>query len=129
MGQLPSGTPLIEVVPHCAKSAALEDPRFAPLRSEEISKVVIEISVLSALEKITLQKIEIGRHGLCISRGNKRGVLLPQVATEFRWSAERFLEETCIKAGIGRQGWQDPDTEIQAFSAEVFGEEALAAEK
>ena len=127
MGQLPSRSALIEVVAHCAKSAALNDPRFEALRPEEISQVAIEISVISALEKITLQQIEIGKHGLFVRHGNMRGVLLPQVATEFRWSAAKFLEETCIKAGLGPHAWQDPDTEIQGFSAEIFGEEESAA--
>lgn len=129
MGQLPSRSALIEVVAHCAKSAALEDPRFETLRPEETSQVAIEISVLSALEKITLQQIEIGRHGLLVRRGNMRGVLLPQVATEFRWDAARFLEETCIKAGLDRQAWRELDTDIQAFTAEIFGEEESTAEQ
>lgn len=123
MGQLPSRTPLVEVVAHCAKAAALEDPRFDALRPEDTSQVAIEISVLSSLEKITLQQIEIGRHGLFVRCGNLRGVLLPQVATEFRWTAAKFLEETCIKAGLDREAWKDPETEIQGFSAEVFSEE------
>ena len=123
MGQLPSRSALIEVVAHCAKSAALEDPRFEALRPEETSQVAIEISVLSELEKITLEQIEIGRHGLLVRRGYLRGVLLPQVATEFRWDAARFLEEACLKAGLDRRAWRDSDTEIQAFTAEVFGEE------
>lgn len=123
MGQLPSRSALIEVVAHCAKSAALEDPRFEALRRAEASQVAIEISVLSALEKIGLQQIEIGRHGLLVRRGHLRGVLLPQVAAEFRWNAARFLEETCLKAGLDQQAWREFDTEIQGFTAEVFGEE------
>lgn len=129
MGQLPSRSALIEVVVHSAKSATLEDPRFEALRPEETSKIAIEISVLSALEKITLPQIEIGRHGLFVRCGNMRGVLLPQVATEFRWDAARFLEETCLKAGLDREAWKDPETEIQGFSAEVFSEEELAPER
>ncbi|HEY7825186.1 MAG TPA: AmmeMemoRadiSam system protein A [Candidatus Acidoferrales bacterium] len=127
MGQLPSRSALIEVVAHCAKSAALEDPRFEALRPEETSQVAIEISVLSPLEKITLQQIEIGRHGLLVRRAHLRGVLLPQVATEFRWDATKFLEETCHKAGLDRQAWREADTEIQAFSVTVFREEEWAA--
>ena len=125
VGQLPSKDPLVEVVAHCAKAAALEDPRFKPVRSEEVAEVEIELSILSALEDVTLEKIEAGKHGLVVSRGWQRGVLLPQVATEFRWQAARFLEETCVKAGLEREAWKDPHTRIQAFTAEVFSESAL----
>jgi AmmeMemoRadiSam system protein A len=125
VGQLPSKDPLVEVVAHCAKAAALEDPRFKPVRSEEVAELEIELSILSALEDVTLEKIEAGKHGLVVSRGWQRGVLLPQVATEFRWQAARFLEETCVKAGLEREAWKDPHTRIQAFTAEVFSESAL----
>ena len=125
IGQLPAGEPLIEVVAQCARSAALEDPRFSPVRQEEITEIDIEISVLSPLEEIAPQKIEAGKHGLVVSRGWQRGVLLPQVATQFGWTAEGFLEETCVKAGFDRGAWKDPATRIQAFTAEVFSESAL----
>jgi len=125
VGQLPSKDPLIEVVVHCAKAAALEDPRFKPVRAEEVAEIEIELSILSPLQDTTLEKIEAGKHGLVVSRGWQRGVLLPQVATEFKWRAARFLEETCVKAGLEREAWQDPHTRIQAFTAEVFSESAL----
>lgn len=125
VGQLPSKDPLIEVVAHCAKAAALEDPRFKPVRVEEVAEIEIELSILSPLQDMTLEKIEAGKHGLVVSRGWQRGVLLPQVATEFKWQAARFLEETCVKAGLEREAWQDPHTRIQAFTAEVFSESAL----
>ena len=97
------GIPLIEVVAHCAKAAALEDPRFKPVRAEEVAEIEIELSILSPLQDTTLEKIEAGKHGLVVSRGWQRGVLLPQVATEFKWQAARFLEETCVKAGLERR--------------------------
>lgn len=125
IGQLPGPDPLVEVVAHCAASAALQDPRFSPVRADELSEIVVEISVLSALESITVERIVPGRHGLVASRGLSRGVLLPQVATQFNWSAERFLEETCEKAGIKRDAWKDSETQIQAFTADVFSEEEL----
>lgn len=125
IGQLPAREPLVEVVAHCARSAALEDPRFSPVRPEEIADIEIEISVLSPLEDITPEKIEAGTHGLVVSRGWQRGVLLPQVATQFGWTAEKFLEETCAKAGLDRTAWRDSETRVQAFTAEVFGEPAL----
>jgi AmmeMemoRadiSam system protein A len=125
IGQLPGGEPLIDVVAQCARSAALEDPRFSPVSPVEITEIDIEISVLSPLEEIVPEKIEAGKHGLVVSRGWQRGVLLPQVATQFGWTAERFLEETCVKAGFDRGAWKDSATRIQAFTAEVFSESAL----
>jgi AmmeMemoRadiSam system protein A len=125
VGQLPSKEPLLEVVAHCAKAAALEDPRFKPVRADEIAEIEIELSILSRLEDVTPGRIETGKHGLVVSRGWQRGVLLPQVATEFKWQAARFLEETCVKAGLEREAWKDPQTRIQAFTAEVFSESIL----
>lgn len=125
VGQLPSKEPLVEVVAHCAKAAALEDPRFKPVRADEVAEIEIELSILSGLEDVSLGSIEVGKHGLVVSRGRQRGVLLPQVATEFHWQAARFLEETCVKAGLEREAWKDPQTRIQAFTAEVFSESIL----
>jgi len=128
IGQLPSGLPLIQVVAHCAKAAALEDPRFDAVRPEEVAEIDIEISVLSPPEDVVPHRIEIGRHGLIVSGNGLRGLLLPQVATEFGWTAERFLEETCVKGGLDRSAWKDPATQIQAFAAEVFSESTLRLE-
>jgi AmmeMemoRadiSam system protein A len=129
MGQIGIGRPLAQVVAHSAKSAALEDPRFDPVRLDEVPEIEIEISVLSALEEITPEKIEAGKHGLLVSRGLQRGLLLPQVATECRWTAGRFLEETCIKAGLARDAWRERETQIQGFTAEVFSEAELPWEQ
>jgi len=125
IGQLPGRESLADVVAHCAASAALEDPRFSALRPDELPHVEIEISVLSALEDIQPRQIEPGTHGLVVSRGWRRAVLLPQVATQFNWSSERFLAETCEKAGLNPAEWKDPQTRIQAFTAEVFSEADL----
>lgn len=122
IGQVSSGDPLIQVVAHCARAAALEDPRFEPVRPHELRELEIEVSVLSMLFEITSDQIEVGRHGLLISRGWQRGVLLPQVAAEFGWPAEKFLEETCTKAGLERDAWKRPDTRVEAFTAEIFSE-------
>jgi len=122
VGQLPSKDSLASVVAHCAKCAALEDPRFEAVRIEELADIEIELSVLSQPANATQQEIEPGKHGLIVSCGSKRGVLLPQVATQFRWNAERFLEETCVKAGLSRNAWKDAGTQIQTFTAEVFSE-------
>ena len=122
IGQLAANISLAQVVAHCAKSAALEDPRFGAVQPEELAEIEIELSVLSPPENVTVEQIEIGKHGLLVSRGWERGVLLPQVAAQFHWSARRFLEETCAKAGFEREAWQDPATQVQAFTAEVFSE-------
>jgi AmmeMemoRadiSam system protein A len=122
IGQLASRDPLVRVVAYCARAAALEDPRFEPVRLDEIAEIEIELSILSNLEEIAPDRIEVGTHGLVVSRGWQRGVLLPQVAEEFGWTAEIFLEEACVKAGLERQAWQDPAVRIHAFTAEVFSE-------
>jgi uncharacterized protein len=129
IGQIASGQSLIEVVAHCAKAAALEDPRFDPVRPDELDEIEIEISVLSRLEEIAPEQIEAGRHGLMVSRGWQRGVLLPQVAIECRWQAPRFLAETCAKAGLARNAWQDAETKIYGFTAEVFCESELNSQE
>ena len=130
IGQLEPVEPLVRVVAHCAMAAAVEDPRFAPVSLIELSSLAIEVSVLSRLETITTyDQVEVGRHGLVISQGLRRGVLLPQVAAEFDWTRERFLEETCLKGGLDANAWRIPGTQIQAFTAEVFSEAEPALER
>jgi len=125
VGQLPGRDALVAVVAHCARAAALDDSRFEPVGLAEVSEIEIEVSVLSALEDVTLGAIEAGKHGLVVSQGRQRGVLLPQVASQFNWGVQRFLEETCVKAGLERDAWKDPATRMQAFTAEVFSEAAV----
>jgi uncharacterized protein len=128
IGQIGANQPLVHAVAHSAKSAALEDPRFSPVRIDELNEIEVELSVLSVPAQISLDEIEPGRHGLMVSRGHHRGVLLPQVATQFHWGAQRFLEETCAKAGIDRTAWRDPETRVEGFTAEVFNEKDPLAE-
>jgi len=111
-----------EAVVRCAVSAALEDPRFTPLNESQLSEMSIEISLLSPLLPILPEAIEIGRHGLLVINQAQRGILLPQVAVEHRLTPEQFLEETCRKAGLAREGWKDPETRIFGFTCEVFSE-------
>ena len=127
IGQIVSSEALVEVVAYCAKAAALEDPRFDPIRPHELAEVEIELSVLSRLEEIAPEQIEAGKHGLMVSQGWRRGVLLPQVAIEFQWTAERLLEETCVKAGFERGAWKDPEKRIHGFTAEIFCESDFRA--
>jgi AmmeMemoRadiSam system protein A len=122
IGVVEAFEPLGESVARCAASAALHDPRFSPVRAEEFPEVQIEISVLSLLEPIRPENIEIGKHGLLILQGSNRGLLLPQVATEHKLGREQFLEETCRKAGLNAQAWQEPETQILGFTCEVFSE-------
>jgi AmmeMemoRadiSam system protein A len=129
IGQLPGTEPLWYVVAYCAKAAALEDPRFEPVRSDELAEIEIEISVLSQPLDTLPEMIEAGKHGIIVSRGAQRGVLLPQVASQFHWDSARFLEETCVKAGFARDAWKDPGTRIQTFTAEVFSEADFRGEK
>jgi AmmeMemoRadiSam system protein A len=126
LGQVEPSEPLVETVMRCAVAAAREDPRFAPVRPEELLELEIEISVLSALQAIRLEQIEVGTHGLMVSLGRMRGLLLPQVAVEYHWTRERFFEETCKKAGLARDAWKDPVLRIEAFTAEVFSEHEVS---
>ena len=129
IGHIEPDEALGEVVLRCAIASALHDSRFRAVRPEEIPELQIEISVLSKLERISPEAIEIGRHGLVVERGGIRGLLLPQVAAERNWTRERFLAETCLKAGFPADAWKDPETRVYAFLAEAFseGEDASAS--
>ncbi len=129
IGQVEPTEPLASTVARCAVAAAQEDPRFDPASPEELPELEIEISVLSLLEPIRPEEVEVGKHGLLVSRAGLRGLLLPQVATEYGWSRERFLEETCAKAGLDRGAWKDPATRMEAFTAEVFAEADFRVEQ
>ncbi|MCL6482100.1 MAG: AmmeMemoRadiSam system protein A [Firmicutes bacterium] len=122
IGQVEPVASLAETVQFCAVAAATRDPRFAPLSPEELEELEIEISVLSPRQTVRPEQIEPGVHGVRILAGTAQALLLPQVATRFRWSRERFLEEVCLKAGLSAEAWRDPQTRIEAFTAEVFSE-------
>jgi AmmeMemoRadiSam system protein A len=121
--------PLGEAIVRCAASAALEDPRFAPMRAEQLDSLSIEISLLSPPAPIAPEAIEIGRHGLLIALHSQRGLLLPQVAVEHHLSREQFLEETCRKAGLRGQAWRDPEARLFGFTCEVFSDSSPRVEK
>lgn len=122
LGYVEPHMPLAEVVARMAIAVCQDDPRFAPVRAEELNDLEIEVSVLSPLAPVTPEQIVVGRHGLVVKQGPFRGLLLPQVATQYHWSPERFLEETCAKAGLPRDAWKEASTQIEAFTAEVFSE-------
>lgn len=112
---------LYHTVSEAALNAAFHDPRFLPVSPEEAPGLEVEISILSPLQPIAAEQIVVGRHGLVVSSGPYRGLLLPQVAVENGWDAATFLEQTCLKAGLPANAWQRGAT-LQAFTAEVFGE-------
>ncbi len=121
IGMIEGFGPLFQTVKDMAVQAAFADPRFSPLRPEELPEVDLEISVLTPLERITdPSRIEIGKHGLLIRKKSSSGLLLPQVATDHGWDRQQFLEWTCRKASLPPRAWQDPDTEIFLFSADIF---------
>lgn len=123
IGHLVSNEPLWQTVKQMAIAAAVEDPRFDPVTLDELSEIDFEISVLTPFKKIqNLDEIEVGKHGLLMTQGRHRGLLLPQVATEQGWNREEFLSHTCLKAGLPSEAWMDPKTQIEIFSAQVFGE-------
>jgi len=111
-----------EAIVRCAASAALEDPRFSPMKAEQLADLSIEISLLSPLEPIAPEAVEIGRHGLLVRQHAMRGLLLPQVAVEHHLTREQFLQETCRKAGLTRDAWRDPETQIFGFTCEILSE-------
>jgi AmmeMemoRadiSam system protein A len=119
--------PLGDVIVRCAASAALQDPRFPPIRNEEIPDLHIEISLLSPLAPIRLEEVEIGRHGLLLARGSQRGLLLPQVAVEHGLTVEQFAQETCRKAQLPPDAWQRPGVKMLGFTCEIFSEETQVA--
>jgi AmmeMemoRadiSam system protein A len=123
IGIVESEKPLHLTVEEMAVSSAFRDPRFPPLKSEELDKIVIEISVLSPLENVRgSENIEIGKHGILLKKDYKSGLLLPQVATRYGWDSKEFLKQTCLKAGLSVDAWRDEDCEINVFSAIVFKE-------
>lgn len=123
IGSIRPVAPLCEAVSASAINAAFRDPRFYPVRKEELGELDIEISVMGPLEPVKdTSEIVVGRDGLIVSRGRNAGLLLPQVATDYGWDAEAFLRQTCVKAGLPPESWRSPDCRIERFSAEVFSE-------
>lgn len=122
IGNFESDRPLYRLVQEMAVSAATRDPRFYPMKQQDLADFELDISVLSPLQLIeSVEEIKVGKHGIYIVKGSYRGVLLPQVATEYGWDRETFLRHTCIKAGLPEDTWQK-ECQIYIFSALVFGE-------
>lgn len=122
IGNFVSDKPLYRLVQEMALAAASRDPRFYPMKPNDLVDFELEISVLSPLRKIdSVDEIQVGQHGLYIIKDSYQGVLLPQVATEYGWDRDTFLKHTCLKAGLPENTWQK-ECEIFIFSAQVFGE-------
>jgi AmmeMemoRadiSam system protein A len=121
VGYVLAVSPVYRAVAETARAAAFEDTRFYPVTREEASALEIELSILSPPQPISAEAVEIGRHGLLISMGGQRGLLLPQVPVEHHWDRTTFLEQTCRKAGLPIDAWKNGAV-IEAFTAEVFGD-------
>jgi MEMO1 family protein len=121
IGNIVGTQALILTVADMTKAAALEDPRFNKVQPSELPDITFEISVLTPIRILTdVNEIVIGRDGLIITRGYNRGLLLPQVASEYGWDRTTFLEQTCRKASLPENAWKEKNTKIEVFSAEVF---------
>jgi uncharacterized protein len=115
--------PLAQAVQELALKAAFEDTRFLPMTRPEFKNTEIEISVLSPLSELPdVEKIEIGKHGLVIDDGYRRGLLLPQVATEYNWDHKQFLKHTALKAGLSPDAWKNKGIKLYTFTVEKFDE-------
>jgi AmmeMemoRadiSam system protein A len=114
-------TPLYRTIAESARGAAFDDSRFSPVTRDEARELQVSVSVLSPPQLIQADQVEIGRHGLLISLGPYRGLLLPQVSVEHGWDRFAFLEQTCRKAGLPLNAWQT-GAKLEAFTAEVFAD-------
>ena len=123
IGIIDAKKPLHKIIEKMASAAAFDDSRFSPVSREELKDLSIEISVLTPLKEVEdINEIEVGVHGIYIVKGFYSGILLPQVATQYKWDRLTFLKETCHKAGLPSDAWSDKDTRIYIFSADIFGE-------
>jgi len=123
IGNFEATVPLGKMVQDMARAAAFEDPRFPPVSEPELAQLRFEISILSPRAPIAPDDVVVGVHGLYITRGRHRGVLLPQVPLEWGWDRLTYLDELCLKAGIPEGSWQLPDTKLEAFTAQIIEED------
>jgi AmmeMemoRadiSam system protein A len=124
IGRMTANSPLIEIVRIMAKEAAFGDPRFPPLKKEELEHCHIEISALSPMTRCSdPQQVKVGVHGLYLRRGARSGVLLQQSTVEQGWNLNEYLDYICVKAGLPPQSYEASDAELLTFTAVVFGEE------
>jgi AmmeMemoRadiSam system protein A len=124
IGRMTANLPLEETVRLMAREAAFGDPRFPPLRPGELEQCHLEISALSPMSVCPdPQQVEVGVHGLYLTRGGRSGVLLPQVPVEQGWNRQQYLDYICVKAGLPPESYNAADATLHTFTAVVFGEE------
>lgn len=122
LGRVEGDWPISRVVAHLGRAVADSDPRFQPVAIDELAALSIEISALGPERTVrSVEDVEIGRHGVIVEHGHRRGLLLPQVATEHAWDAATFLQHACLKAGLSPAAWRG-GASIAVFEAQVFGE-------
>jgi uncharacterized protein len=124
IGNCAPKAPLFKTVTEMTEAAASRDYRVKPVSKKELAEIRIDITVLSPLEAVDDPlALEVGKHGLYIASGEKHGVLLPQVATQYRWDIKTFLEQTCLKAGLRKDAWKDSDVRVSGFTALIIEEQ------
>ena len=120
--------PLGEAIGEAAVAAALQDPRFPPVTGAELSRITVEVTVLTLPQKLAGEPdqrpshVEVGRHGLIVKGMGTSGLLLPQVATEYGWDSTTFLDHTCNKAGLSMKCWTSKNVELMTFEGQIFSE-------
>jgi AmmeMemoRadiSam system protein A len=118
IGHIEADTPLAELTGRMAVSAAQHDPRFAPVRPDELPGITVELSVLGAPFGAAAEDLVPGRHGVIVTCGRRRGLMLPEVATQFGWDAEELLDAACQKALLPAGAWRHPGTVIELFTTQ-----------
>jgi AmmeMemoRadiSam system protein A len=122
LGRLDPDEPLGNTIAHLAASVSDSDPRFEPVRAAELDAIGVEISVLTPEREVTsVTDVMVGCHGVIVEQAGRRGLLLPQVATEFGWDAATFVSQTCVKAGLPSDAWRR-SARVLVFEAQVFGD-------
>jgi AmmeMemoRadiSam system protein A len=125
IGTVSPTTPLYRTVIDMTEAAASRDCRVRPIRQRELNKIHIDISILSSLIPTNDPlSLEIGKHGVLVARGTRHALLLPQVAAEYQWDIKTFLEQTCLKAGLCKDAWQEQETQLSSFTALVIEEQS-----
>ena len=124
VGYIEAVASLYRTIIETARAAAFEDSRFWPVTREELADLQASLSILTKPQPILAEQVEVGLHGLIVSQAGRRGLLLPQVPVEHGWDRVTFLEQTCRKAGLALDAWQNGAL-IEGFTAEIFGDENL----
>jgi hypothetical protein len=122
IGHMIGNGPVGELILDLAIAAGMRDPRFEPVTPDELDNLHYEVSVLSPMQQTAAADVTPGLHGLYVRRGAKSGVLLPQVASEWGWDRETFLDHACRKAGLPTGAWRNAATEVLTFTAQIFNE-------